>query len=104
MIYELRTYQLNMGCVPAYLELARSELLPAIAVHGLKPVGFWFTEIGPLNEVVHLWAYEDLNERQRRWRAWAQDPRRAEIAPKLRQYIATQTNKILSPTEFSPLK
>ena len=26
-------------------------------------VGLWQTEVGQLNEVVHLWAYRDLNER-----------------------------------------
>jgi hypothetical protein len=32
------------------------------------------------------------------------DPRRAEIVPRLRACIVSQSNKILSPTEFSPLK
>ncbi len=104
MIYELRTYQLAFGALPDYLETAKSKLLPVIAEHGLKPVGFWYTEIGTLNEVVHLWAFSDLNERQRCWASWAKDPRRAEIAAKLRQLIVSQSNKILSPAEFSPLK
>ena len=104
MIYELRTYQLVFGGLPKYLEIAKTKLLPIIAEHGLKPAGFWYTEIGALNEVVHLWAFTDLNERQRCWGNWAKDPRRAEIGAELRQVIITQSNKILSPTEFSPLK
>jgi hypothetical protein len=78
MIYELRTYQLRMGALPTYLDLAENKLLPALAEHGIKPVGFWTTEIGTLNEVVHLWAYKDLNDRQQQWGKWFQDPRRAE--------------------------
>ena len=104
MIYELRTYQLVVAGLPEYLEIAKTKILPALAEHGLKPVGFWYTEVGTLNEVVHLWAYADLNERQRGWGAWAKDPRRSEIAARLRQIIVGQSNKILSPTEFSPLK
>jgi len=104
MIYELRTYQLAFGSLPEYLEVAKTKILPALAEHGLKPVGFWYTEIGTLNEVVHLWAYADLNERQRSWGAWAKDPRRSEVAVRLRQVIVSQSNKILSPAEFSPLK
>ena len=80
------------------------ELLPAIAEHGLKPVGFWYTEVGTLNEVVHLWAFADMNERQQKWASWGRDPRRAEILGKLRQVILSQSNKILTPTEFSELK
>jgi len=104
MIYELRTYQLAVGGLPLYLETVKSRLLPAIAEHGLKPVGFWYTEIGTLNEVVHLWAFSDLNERQRKWGAWAADPRRADILGTLRQVVMTQSNKILTPTDFSGLK
>jgi hypothetical protein len=104
MIYELRTYQLKVGALTEYLALAESKLLPALAEHGIKPMGFWYTEIGPLNEVVHLWAYGDLNERQQKWLKWKQDSRRAEYMKALGQLISGQSNKILSPTAFSNLK
>ncbi len=104
MIYELRTYQLVVGGIPEYLDLIRTKLLPLLAEHGIKPAGFWTTDIGTLNEVVHLWAFSDLNERQAKWGAWMKDPRRAEILPRLRAVVVGQSNKILSPTEFSPLK
>jgi hypothetical protein len=104
MIYELRTYQLRMGALPTYLDLAENKLLPALAEHGINPVGFWCTEIGTLNEVVHLWAYEDLNDRQQKWAKWFQDPRRAEYMKTLAQVIMSQNNKILKPTTFSGLK
>ena len=104
MIYELRTYQLAFGGLPDYLEVAESLIIPAVAEFGLKPSGFWYTEIGQLNEVVHLWAYEDLNERQEKWAKWAKDPRRAEVAKRLRGVVLNQTNKILSPTAFSPMR
>ena len=104
MIYELRTYQLRVAGVPEYLETAKTKLLPALAEHGLKPLGFWSTEIGTLNEVVHLWGFEDLNERQEKWARWAKDPRRPEIMARMSQIILSQSNKILRPAEFSGLK
>jgi hypothetical protein len=104
MIYELRTYQLRVGAVPEYLALAETKLLPALAEHGIKPVGFWYTEVGPLSEVVHLWAYGDLNERQHKWSKWAQDPRRADFMKTLSQLVVSQSNKILSPAAFSQLR
>ncbi len=104
MIYELRTYQLKIGGIPQYLAIAENRLLPALAEHGIKPVGFWTTDIGTLNEVVHLWAYRDLNERQEKWAKWAADPRRPEFLKELSQIIVSQSNKILSPTAFSELK
>jgi len=104
MIYELRTYQLKMGGIPQYLAIAEKRLLPVLSEHGLKPVGFWTTDIGTLNEVVHLWAYQDLNERQENWAKWAKDPRRPEFLKELSQVIVSQSNKILSPTSFSELR
>jgi len=104
MIYELRTYQLKMGGVPEYLETAKTKLLPILAEHGIKPVGFWSTEIGTLNEVVHLWPFEDLNDRQQKWAKWKEDPRRIEIMAGLSPLIMSQSNKILTPAEFSGLK
>jgi hypothetical protein len=104
MIYELRTYQLAVGGLPEYLEVARTLILPGVAEHGLKPAGFWYSEIGQLNEVVHLWAYNDLNERQEKWGKWARDPRRGEVMKRLRGVVLSQSNKILSPTDFSPMK
>ena len=104
MIYELRTYQLKIGGIPQYLAIAENRLLPALAEHGIKPVGFWTTDIGTLNEVVHLWAYQDLNERQEKWAKWAADLRRPELLKELSQIIVSQSNKILSPTSFSGLR
>ncbi len=104
MIYELRTYQFVVGGLPEYLELARTKILPAIGEHGIKPLGFWTTEIGELHQAVHLWAYADLNDRQAKWGAWAKDPRRAEILGRLRAIVVSQHNKILSPTAFSAMQ
>ncbi len=104
MVYELRTYQLKVGALPGYLEIAKTRLLPILSEFGLKPVGFWYTEIGALNELVHLWGYTDLNDREQKWARWRKDPRRAEIMGELSQLILTQSNKILTPTEFSGLK
>jgi hypothetical protein len=101
---ECFTRQLAVGGLPEYLEFARTRILPGLAEYGLQPVGFWYTAIGPLNEVVHLWAYADLNERKEKWGTWECDPRRAEFMAKLRGVVISQSNKILSPTDFSAMK
>lgn len=104
MIYELRTYKIVVGAMPLFLEIVAKERLPILADHGLVPLGFWYTEIGNVSEVVHLWAHTDLNQRQARWGADSRDPRTAKLMPKVAPMILEMTNKILSPTEFSPMK
>ncbi|MBT3400752.1 MAG: NIPSNAP family protein [Rhodospirillaceae bacterium] len=63
MIYEVRTYRLKPRMVPAFIkafgeayENGRKQLSPLAA--------FFYSEVGPLNEVMHIWAYKDLAERE----------------------------------------
>lgn len=61
MIHEIRTYDLLPGTTPEFLQKT-SELIDK-RVEYSPLVGFFYTEVGPLNRVVHIWQYEDLNER-----------------------------------------
>ena len=65
MIYELRIYTVKAGTVA---EVAKNSGTVARDIRGDnygKLEGYWMTEVGPLNQVMHLWSYKDLNERQR---------------------------------------
>ena len=61
MIYEIRTYALKPGNIPEFGKRT-AEKLPG-RLNYSKLGGFWHTEIGPLNQVVHIWPYDDLNQR-----------------------------------------
>ena len=104
MIYELRTYTLKPGTVPQFSEIFEKELRPVSTRHHLNLVGFWHTEIGELNQVVHLWAFEDLNQRAEQREAFLKDPALAQVLPKIRDMQVHQESKILMPAAFSPLK
>ena len=103
MIYELRTYTLKPGTVPEFLEVFDKEM-KSIIIKYMNLAGFWYTEFGELNQVVHLWAFEDLNQRAEQRARFSKDPDLAEILPKLRSLALHQENKILMPAPFSPLK
>ncbi|MGI9332572.1 MAG: NIPSNAP family protein [Gammaproteobacteria bacterium] len=65
MIYELRTYTLKPGSQPVVAKNA-GEVARAIRGDDYgKLEGYWLTDIGPLNQVLHLWSYENLEERRR---------------------------------------
>ena len=63
MIYEVRTYNCKPGTVPevekrfAEAYEVRKQLSPLAA--------FWHTEVGPLNQIIHVWPYKDLAERDK---------------------------------------
>ncbi len=72
MIYEVRTYDLKPGGVPIF-EDAFAEALPHREKYS-KLAAFFHTEIGPLNQVIHIWPYESLDEREEVRAAASKDP------------------------------
>ena len=65
MIHELRTYTLPPGAQAKYLQLSGEVGRKIRGDRFGKQEGFWFTEFGTLNQLVHLWSFADLNERER---------------------------------------
>ena len=72
MIYEVRTYTLKPGMV-AQFEENFAKALPARQKYS-KLGAFWHTEIGPLNQVIHVWPYESVDERNEIRAEAAKDP------------------------------
>ena len=62
MIYEFRTYDLKPRTVPDFEKRAAAKIKEGRRNYS-ELFGFWYTEAGPLNQVVHIWPYEDMNQR-----------------------------------------
>ena len=105
MIVDLRTYTMVPGRLAAFLEMYEKEGLPIQNKHLGKPNGYFVTEIGALNQVVHLWGYASLADREKKRAAMEADPDWAAYRKKSAAAgnIHTQENKILKSTSFSPL-
>ena len=56
MIYELRTYTLKQGTLPDVVKAAGTVGRDIRKDDYGKLEGYWQTEIGPLNQVMHLWS------------------------------------------------
>ena len=104
MIVEERIYRIKAGRLQDYLALVREEGLAIQQPVLGRLVGYFVTEIGALNQVVHHWAYEDLADRGRRRSALAAKPEWQAFTRKLSATIDSMENRILLPTDFSPLK
>lgn len=98
MIHELRMYTLRPGTIA---EVARNAGEVGRAIRGDsygKLEGYWMTEIGPLNKVVHLWSYQDLNERARLRGELAKNERWAmEYTPLIRPHLLRQDIRLMHP-------
>uniref|UniRef100_A0A0P4WAQ7 NIPSNAP domain-containing protein n=1 Tax=Scylla olivacea TaxID=85551 RepID=A0A0P4WAQ7_SCYOL len=60
-VYELRTYTVYADKMREFLDLTTKEF-HLRTVHS-KLFGYWTSEIGGLNQVVHIWEYGSLSER-----------------------------------------
>ena len=103
MIYDMRIYDLQLGAVPEYMAAVRELALPIRRDHGVKLAGWYYTDIGPLNRVVHIWAYESLAHFEKARKAVQDDPRWAnEYVPRVRGLIVKQQDMIMQGADFFP--
>ena len=97
MIVEMRTYTLQPGTVGQFEERFAAALPVRAKVSPLA--AFWHTEVGPLNQVIHVWPYDDLVARDRIRAEAMKDPN---WPPKTGELMVAQESKILVPAPFSP--
>lgn len=103
MIHELRTYTLRPGSVPEVMRASGEVARPIRGDDYGKLEGYWMTDIGALNQVIHLWSYADLNERTRlraalsENQAWVND-----YLPLIFPHLLRQEVRLLRPV--APLK
>lgn len=102
MIVEQRTYTLQPSTVPKYLNQYEKEGYAIQKEHLANLVGYFSTEIGPQNQITHMWAYNDLADREHRRKQLAADPRWQTYREKARPLLMLQENRILIPAPFSP--
>lgn len=104
MIVEMRTYTIRAGKVPefskAYQELGEKIQRPILG----NLVGAFTTEIGPLNQIIHLWGYEDLADRAARRAKLAADKDWPKYLAAAVPLLERMENKILVPLPWSPVK
>ena len=105
MIVEQRTYTLRPLRTQDFLALYERAALPLQKKYLGHLVGFFVSEVGPLNQVVHLWAFESLAERERRRALMEKDPGWPVYVNALRELdvILQQETKMLRSVSFSPV-
>ncbi|HEX7380560.1 MAG TPA: NIPSNAP family protein [Nevskiaceae bacterium] len=101
MIIDLRTYTLRPGTMRRFLELyARDGRALQIRYLG-EPLGHYVTEIGNVNELVHIWRYADLADRDRRRAALDADPAWLAYRKGSVDMLVQQRDAILREVDFS---
>ena len=97
MIYEFRTYTLHPRTQPEFLKRF-AERLPGREKFS-KLTAMWTTEIGPLNQVIHVWGYENALERSK---IRAEAVKAGAWPPDTSSFIQDMKSEIFEPLPFSP--
>jgi hypothetical protein len=99
-VYEIRMYVYAAGAIPGVIERWSEKIGERVKLSPL--VAAWYSEIGPLNKWVHIWAYQDANHRaQVRAEAVAKGVWPPGSAPGV---LLKQENMLVVPASFSPLR
>src|SRR6266550_6679269 len=97
MIYELRTYTVKPGTLGDMVKAASTVSADIRKNDYGKLEGYWMTEIGPLNQVLHMWSYSSFEERARLRGELARNSRwTAEYIPLIRPLLIRQDVRLMN--------
>ena len=102
MIVDVRTYTMVPRKLNGYVELFEKLALPVTKRHGLELLGYYTSQIGALNQVVHVWKYDSLAALEKKRNARDADPDWAKFLSQTEGYVLLQEDKIMKPASFSP--
>lgn len=103
MIVDERTYHIRPGHLDEFVRTyEEAGLQPQLRIIG-NLLGYYTTDIGELNCVVHLWGYASMEERTRLRKLLYSDPDWKAYLLLNTKHIVKMENRILIPTSFSPI-
>jgi len=102
MIIDHRTYTVVHGKMQDYLMRYERDALPIQMEYLGDLVGFYVSKVGPLNQVVHIWRYESMADREERRARLAKDQRWHAFKKSNAGTFVAQENKIMTFASFSP--
>ena len=66
MIVEMRTYTFRPGAAPTFFKIYEAKALDLQRSILGNLIGYFTSEFGELNQTVHLWGYDGLDDRRQR--------------------------------------
>lgn len=88
-IVDHRIYTIKPRCMPKFLDVFQTLAMPVLRKHLGEPIGFYISSIGSLNQIVHLWAYENLDDYEKRSHA-------RDVDPEFKKYLKASEGMVVS--------
>ena len=82
-----RVYTIRLRKMGEFIDVFDRLAMPILLQTLGHPLGFWTTQVGPLNQFVHLWGYDSLADYERRCQA-------RDTHPEFSRYLAASEHLI----------
>jgi hypothetical protein len=107
VIYELRSYEVVPGRMPAMHARFQNHTVGLFRRHGIEVVGFWEEIIVTSNVLHYVVRFDDLAHRERAWAAFVADPEWQRVRAESERdgpIVARIRNEIWRPAPYSPMQ
>lgn len=103
-VVDHRTYTIVPRGMAEFLKLFDHLAMPILLKHLGAPLAFYTSSIGPLNQVIHLWGYDGLDDLEKRGLARDTDPDFNSYLQATRHLVVAQETRIIRPVHLASLK
>ena len=106
MLVDHRTYTCRPGTLRKQMAIYEKFGLVVQKKYFGEPLAWLVAESGDVNSYVHIWVYQDAEDRNRKRAAMYADPDWLAYIEKNAEhgYLIKQESKLMSPAPFAPLK
>jgi hypothetical protein len=106
MLLDHRTYRCKPGTLPKYVALYEEHGKATQVKHLGQPVAHLIAESGSLNTLVHIWAYENAGDREKRRAGMQADPAWQNFLKLIAEsgYLEHQQTMLMTPSKAFEFK
>ena len=104
MIVEMRTYNIKTARLNDFIKIYDEEVREVHTKILGNQIGFFYSEFGKLNQVIHLYGYDSYEDRSIRRKELSENLAFKNYVKKVADLIVSQDNQVLLPTDFSKIK
>lgn len=90
-----RIYTIRLRKMPEFLEVFDRLAMPVLLQTLGHPLAFYVSQVGPQNQLVHLWGYDDLADYERRSNARDSHPDFPAYLSASEHLITAQENRLI---------
>jgi hypothetical protein len=98
----MRTYTFKVGKIAEAIGLYENDAAPVLKRYEKNLVGYFTGDIGAMNQLIHIWKFDDDADRRDFWGRLLNDEEFKAFGAKLRPLILTQENKLMLASSWGP--